>query len=66
MWNKKVTAVYIAGETPVVYTDLKLIEFYDYGGYGFRLPSGDVLLVSKYDRRLENNKPLAGWVFKME
>ena len=65
MWGKKVTAVFAGGDSPRVYTDLKITSSSDLKGYGFRFPDGSILLISRFDRNLEE-QPLKGWLFKIE
>ena len=62
MWHKKVTIVFLGGDTPVVYHNLKLNEFGDLKGYGFQLPEG-IFLISRYDRRIKQD--LGSCLFKI-
>lgn len=64
MWRKKITAIFIGGSIPKTYSNLELNEFGDVKGYGFRLPDGGILLISRYQRNINN--PLKGWLFKIE
>ena len=68
-WRKKITAVFIGGDTPEIYSNLELGEFHDVRGYGFRLPKGHILLIIKYQtdpKDLDLGKPLQDWLFKVE
>jgi len=64
MWNKKVSIVFLGGDSPKVYSDLKLDEFGDLKGYGFSLPDKGIFLISRYDRNLKQN--LENCLFKIE
>ncbi len=64
MWNKKVMAIFIGEDVPIIYSNLELQEFLDQTGYGFKLPNGDILLISRYQRNL--SEPLKNWLFKIK
>ncbi len=64
MWHKKVTVVLIGGGSPKIYSKLKLDEFRDLQGYGFKLPNGEILLISRYARNIKED--LSNCLFKIE
>ncbi len=64
MWDKRVMAVFIGGSVPKIYSNLELTEFHDARGYGFELPNGNILLISRYQRDI--SEPLKDWLFKIK
>ena len=62
LWIKNVAAVHCPDTNSKIYKGLRLKEFADLKGYGFRLPDDTIILVSRYHKKMETVTP--GWLFK--
>lgn len=64
LWGKRVSLVHYQNGVPKVIKGLVFTEFRDLRGYGFRFPDGGILLISRYQEKL--NKALEGWLIKIQ